>query len=89
MNNGVKHLGSLPEDIEDVLRLVEKSYNLKFESNELAHIRTFGELSDHIVSKINLDYRDDCTDQQAFYKLRNAIANTSGGEKFKIDPARY
>lgn len=86
MKKAEKHLGSLPEDIEDVLKLVEKSYNLSFEANELTHIRTFGELSDHIVSKIRLDNKNDCTDQQAFYKLRKAISNTSGGETSAIEP---
>lgn len=86
MKTPEKHLGSLPDDIEDVLKLVEKSYNLRFETNELAHIRTFGELSDHIVSKIKLDNKDDCTDQQAFYKLRDAISSTNGRDKSTIEP---
>ena len=86
MKKPKKHLGSLPDDIEDVLKLVEKSYNLRFETTELTHIRTFGELSDHIVSKIKLDNRDDCTDQQAFYKFRDAISSTNGRNKSTIEP---
>jgi len=86
MKKPEKHLGSLPDDIEDVLKLVEKSYNLRFETNELAHIRTFGELSDHIVSKNKLDNKDDCTDQQAFYKLRDAISSANGRDNSTIEP---
>jgi hypothetical protein len=37
---------------------------------------TFGQLCDHIANKIQLDNSDDCTSQQAFYKLRNAISST-------------
>lgn len=70
------NLGIDPEDLEDALKTIEKSYDVQFISNELAHIRTFGELTDHIIAKIKLQDKDDCTDQQAFYKLRQAIVAT-------------
>lgn len=62
-----------PEDISDVLIKIEKSFGFNFGENELMYITTFGELCDHITNKIQLDNSDDCTSQQAFYKLRNAI----------------
>jgi hypothetical protein len=65
-----------PEDIEDVLIKVEKSFNIKFIGNELIGLSTFGELCDHITNKIQLAHSVDCTKQQAFYKLRNAISST-------------
>jgi hypothetical protein len=65
-----------PDCIEDLLVKVEKSFDIKFVDNELIHIATFGELCDHIVNKIKLDHSDDCTSQQAFYKLRDAITST-------------
>ena len=61
------------EDLNDWLTEVEKSFNVIFADNELAGVQTFGELSDHIVSKLNLIHSNDCTTQQAFYKLRSAI----------------
>jgi len=64
------------DDISDVLVKVEKSFDIKFENDELEHITTFGELCDHIANKIKLDLSYDCTTQQAFYKLRNAISST-------------
>lgn len=63
-----------PDDIDDVLLKVEASFDIKFESDELAHIRTFGELCDHIISKTRFEKKEDCTTQQAFYKLRNALS---------------
>jgi len=66
-----------PEDIENLLVKVEDSFDIKFADNELAHVQTFGEMCDHIKDKIQLDQTDDCTTQQAFYKLRNAIVATS------------
>lgn len=65
-----------PECIEDLLVNVEKSFDIKFVGDELIHITTFGELCDHIINKIKLDHSDDCTSQQAFYKLRGAISST-------------
>lgn len=64
------------EDIEDLLVKVETSFDIKFVGNELVHITTFGQLCDHIANKIQLVNSDDCTSQQAFYKLRDAISST-------------
>lgn len=54
--------------------------------NELAHIKTFGQFCDYIADKIQLDNLKDCTTQQAFYKLRSAIATTSHLDKKKVTP---
>lgn len=65
-----------PDDISDLLVKVENSFDIKFDDTELMHISTFGELCDHIANKIQLDNSDDCTSQQAFYKLRDTISST-------------
>ncbi|WP_216660776.1 hypothetical protein, partial [Sphingobacterium prati] len=64
-----------PDDISDLLVKVEKSFDMEFGSTELMHIFTFGELCDHIANKIQLAHSNDCTSQQAFYKLRDAMAS--------------
>ncbi len=64
------------EDIEHLLLRVENSFNIKFVSNELVYITTFGQLCDHITNKIQLEDVKTCTSQQAFYKLREAILTT-------------
>lgn len=74
-----------PEDIEDLLVKVEKSFNIKFVSNELVGLSTFGELCDHITNKIVLDHSDNCTTQQAFYKLRNALSAILNINNVKTD----
>jgi len=73
-----------PEDIEDVLKKIEKSFEIHFEVNELSHVRTFGELCDHIIHKIKQQDADDCTSQQAFDKLRDAIVVTKQLDKSSI-----
>jgi hypothetical protein len=74
------------EDIEDLLIKVETSFDIKFVGDELVHISTFGQLCDHIANKIQLDNSDDCTSQQAFYKLRDAISSTLQLDSKTISP---
>ncbi len=63
-----------PEDMEDFLVKVEKSFDIKFAHAELLNVTTFGELCDHVSNKIKLENSEDCTTQQAFYKLRQSIS---------------
>jgi acyl carrier protein len=72
------------EDLEDLLSKMQDSFDIKFVDNELAHVQTFGELCDHIKSKIQLEKSKDCTTQQAFYKLRSAIATISNVDKDEL-----
>ena len=65
-----------PDDINDLLLKVESSFCIKFVSNELVHILNFGEFCTLVTNKIQLKNVDNCTSQQAFYKLRKAIAKT-------------
>ena len=75
-----------PEDISDVLIKVEKSFGFRFANAELKDTKTFGELCDIITSKIEAANSNDCTTQQAFYKLRNAITDTLLIDKNDITP---
>lgn len=78
-----------PDDIDDLLVKVESAFDIKFVGDELFHITTFGELCDLISNKIQLENINDCTSQQAFYKLRNAISSTLQVDKNKISPDTY
>ena len=64
------------EDIFDVVVRLEKSFGLKFDKNAFYHVKTFGDLCDVFENHINYEHRDDCTKQQAFYRVREAIAST-------------
>ena len=75
-----------PEEISGVLVKIEKSFGFKFGVTELKDTKTFGELCDIITSKVQGDNSNDCTTQQAFYKLRNAIADTLQIDKSSISP---
>ena len=73
-----------PEDIEDLILKVESSFDITFAKSEMAHIKTFGEMCDHITGKIQLDNLDDCTTQQAFYLLRNGVSKILHLDKTSI-----
>jgi acyl carrier protein len=75
------------QDIVDLLIKVEESFSIKFVDNELKEIATFGQLCDQIISKIELENTNDCTSQQAFYKLTNAISEELNLDKKSITPS--
>jgi len=83
-HNELKNIDS--DDIEDFLVKVETSFDIQFVGNELVHITTFGQLCDHIADKIQLDNKVDCTSQQAFYKLREAISSVLEVDNRTISP---
>ncbi|MET0637858.1 MAG: hypothetical protein ABWZ25_17640 [Chitinophagaceae bacterium] len=64
------------EDISDVIGKLEKSFELKFSKTAFAEARTFGDICDIVGLHINHIHKDGCTKQQAFYKIRKAIAET-------------
>ena len=80
------HIGTDIENIEDVIKIIETSYDIKFEPNELGHVKTFGEMTDFIIAKINLTDKEDCTSQQGFYKLKDAIAKIKTPDRNVITP---
>ncbi len=76
------------EDIFDVILRMEKSFDIKFEDGDFEQTKNFGELCDVIESKILAKkHVDDCTLQQAFYKIRDSVMNTQSLNKKSITPA--
>jgi hypothetical protein len=58
----------------EFLPLVENSFGFKFREDELESIATFGQFCEAVMKEMPLAATDDCTPQQAFYKLRRALA---------------
>ena len=73
------------EDFEDTLLKIEKSFGVTFAENSMKDAKTFGDICDCIESQINFTNKDDCTTQQAFYKVRNAINLTQNIDKKNIE----
>ncbi len=72
------------EDISDVIVKLEKSFDLEFSKTAFAEAKTFGDICDIIEPHINHNHKDDCTKQQAFYKIRKAVAETQLIDKKQI-----
>ncbi|SFW40508.1 hypothetical protein [Chitinophaga sancti] len=73
-------------DLNDMLSKIETSFHIKFTETDNKHVKTFGELCDVIVNKIEGNHVNDCTTQQAFYKVRKAIIATQHWEKNAVKP---
>jgi preprotein translocase subunit SecF len=75
------------EDIFDIVVKLEKSFGIKFEKDAFYKVKTFGDMCDVFENHINYDHRDDCTKQQAFYRVRNAISETQfiSSDKIELD----
>ncbi|MEN0056550.1 MAG: hypothetical protein AAGC65_22930 [Mucilaginibacter sp.] len=75
-----------PEDIDDVLVKIERSFNISLEDTSRKDVKTFGKLCDIVVEKVKQTNNDSCTTQQAFYKIRNAINSTVSPPKELVKP---
>lgn len=75
-----------PEDIGDVLVQLEKSFNLSLPRDSFRTVKTFGDICDVYTTKITGRQVNDCTSQQAFYKVRDAIACVRGFDKKMVGP---
>lgn len=73
------------ENIEDCIPEIEKMYDFKFENDDLESVKSFEELCELIIEKINKKNVESCTSQQAFYKLRNSLITTKIIEKGNLN----
>jgi len=75
-----------PHDIDQVLTKIQRSFDIRFEQEDLNHVKNFGNLCDAVVKKVKLKHSDTCTTQHAFYTLRNAINLSVAADKELIKP---
>lgn len=74
------------EDVFDVVEKLEKSFGLAFDRNAFLHVNTFGDLCDVFDTHIHGKNHDDCTSQQAFYRIRKAISTSQQVSEQNIRP---
>lgn len=74
------------DHIDDVLIKIKRSFDIELDNEGLKDINTLGSLCDIIADKINLSNTRTYTTQQAFYKLRSAIVDTTAFDKTTIKP---
>lgn len=73
-----------PDEISDILLKVENSFDIQFKQTELEGVDTFGALCDLIERKVNGIHSVGCSTQQAYYKIREAIASVQEIDKTAI-----
>lgn len=71
-------------DINEVIISIEKSFDIKFNQEELNSLRTYGEFENLVLNKIKGIEKNDCTSQQAFYKLRKILSEEFNIPFYKI-----
>ncbi|AJH15473.1 hypothetical protein [Myroides profundi] len=61
------------EDLDYAIENFVNEYNLSLDPQKLAEVRNVAEMLDLIVSYFKQEKKEDCTSQQAFYKLRTIL----------------
>lgn len=74
------------QDISDALITIQQSFQISFREHELANLKIFEDLCNLIHEKITLEDHDDCTSQQAYYKLNQALSHTFNLSKLHLTP---
>jgi len=72
------------QDISDAIITIQQSFQISFREDELAKVKVFGDLCNLIHEKIELEDQDDCTSQQAYYKLNQALSYTFNLSKLHL-----
>ncbi|RZA00310.1 MAG: hypothetical protein EOP47_14380 [Sphingobacteriaceae bacterium] len=75
-----------PDDVHDVFIKVEQSFGIRFTTEDMNDVNTLGDFYNVVHKKIALEHQDSCTTQQAFYKLRNCIINSTDIKRQNITP---
>lgn len=72
------------EDLDLLIEQVERSYGIKFTHDDFTQAKTLGDITKIILLRIGGTPATDCTSQQGFYKLRDAISRITGTHKDRI-----
>lgn len=72
-------------EIEDFLDAVDDSFGVNLKNQDLSHISNIEQFADYLIDKLGGDVGG-CTSQQAFYKVRDGIAEITNLDKAEITP---
>lgn len=79
-------LGIDSEDLYlDMLPAIERSFDIKFTNSDFHKDFTYGELHSLVLSRLGQTPSNDCTTQQAFYKLRLTLRPFTGAVEIRPD----
>jgi acyl carrier protein len=81
-----RSIGIDPYDLHDFFIGVEKSFGVKLQPQDLPIGLTIKQFCECVARKIPLTQEENCTTQQAFYKLRETIATIVDADAKTITP---
>lgn len=73
-------------DVDELIFAIEKTFHLKFDERDFEKVKTYGEFENLVLNKIEGTEAEDCTSQQAFYKLRKILVDEFNITFEKINP---
>ena len=73
------------DNIDDIVKFVETSYELEFGRFDFKDVGTFGEFCDKVLSRIKLQDSDDSTNGQASLKLKESIKKVRGIKNLQVE----
>lgn len=73
------------EDIDEIILSLTRSFNVPV--NDMANVVTLGDLTTLLQQYGNNHHTGDCTTQQAFYKVRNALKKVDDNNAVIVTPA--
>ncbi|WP_316843238.1 hypothetical protein [Pedobacter psychrodurus] len=74
------------EDIEHTIAKIITSLKITLPSDAFLEVKTFGDICEVFQKNIKYQHEESCTTQQAFYKIRNAIAISQKIDRKNISP---
>ncbi len=74
------------EDIEFLLIGIQNSFDFDLKQEEVSEIMNFGDVIKLVENRLQGTELEDCTTQQAFYKLREAISKIYPNKREEIKP---
>jgi hypothetical protein len=84
--NSIQTLCVDKEDLEQVLHSIENTFSINFKESEISNIKTYGDLCNIIISKVEFNYGNDIATQQAYLKLTEAILSITNTNPEIIKP---
>ena len=73
------------EDFGYLISQIEKSFGIEFDYEEITNNITIEEFSELVISKMNMENGQECSNQIAFYRIRKALTEKLGIKKSVIN----
>lgn len=72
------------EDYEDLIVMMEKSFGIRFETDDVENNMSIDDLANLVIAKVGLEPGNECSTQIVFYRLRQLFMDKLGFDKHQI-----